>query len=63
LVAAAWLQGEGLAWVGPHVKDAWRHNSLVKRLAGGIDDLAGILGILDPGRPGKARARGAVPIS
>ena len=63
LVAAAWVQGEGLAWVGPHVKDAWRHNPLVKRLAGGIDDLAGILGILDPGGPGKARARRPVPIS
>ena len=63
LVAAAWLQGEGLALLGPQVKDAWQRNALVKRLAGGIDDLAGILGIQDPGEPGKAPAQGAVRIS
>jgi hypothetical protein len=63
LVAAAWLQEEGLALLGPQVKDAWQRNALFKRLAGGIDDLAGILGIQDPGEPGKASARGAVRIS
>jgi hypothetical protein len=63
LVAAAWLQGEGLALLGPHVKDAWRRNTLVKRLTGGIDDLAGILGVQDPGGPGKAPALRAVRIS
>jgi len=49
--------------VRPEDQDAWRHNSLVKRLAGGIDDLSGILGILDTGGPRKARARGVVPVS
>jgi hypothetical protein len=63
LVAAAWLQGEGLALLGPHVKDAWQRNTLVKRLTSGIDDLAGILGIQDPGGPGKAPAHRAVRIS
>ncbi len=54
LVAAAWLQGEGLAVLGhtmPRLEDAWRRNALVRRLAGGIDDLAGILG-----HPGPRRA-------
>ncbi len=63
LVAAAWLQQEGLALLGPKVKNAWHRNALVKRLAGGIDDLAGILGIQDPGGPEKAPTPGAVPIS
>jgi hypothetical protein len=63
LVAAAWLQGEGLALLGPRVKDAWQRNAMVKRLAGGIDDLAGIMAIRDPGGPGKAPAHGAVPIA
>ena len=63
LVTAAWLQQEGLALVGPHVKDAWQRNSLVKRLAGGIDDLTGILGMKDAGERGKAPARGMARIS
>jgi hypothetical protein len=56
LVAAAWLQGEGLALLGPRIEDAWRRNALVRRLADGIDDLAGILGLQDPGGPGKTPA-------
>jgi hypothetical protein len=56
LVAAAWLQGEGLALLGPRIEDAWRRNALVRRLADGIDDLAGILGLQDPGGPGKTLA-------
>jgi hypothetical protein len=63
LVAAAWLQGEGLALLGPHVKDAWQRNTLVKRLTSGIDDLVGILGIQDPGGPGTTPAHHAVRIS
>jgi hypothetical protein len=63
LVAAAWLQGEGLALLAPHVKDGWQRNALVRRLAGGIDDLAGILGIRDPGGPGKAPAHCTARIS
>ena len=66
LVAAAWLQGEGLALLGkamPRLENAWRNNALVKRLANGIDDLAGMLGVQDT-RPGRApTAHGAVRAS
>jgi hypothetical protein len=67
LVAAAWLQGEGLAVlqkVTPRLVDAWRRNALVKRLAAGIDDLAGIMGLRDTAGPAKpSAARGAVQFS
>jgi len=67
LVAAAWLQGEGLAVLGhtmPRLENAWRRNALVRRLAGGIDDLASILGLQDPAGPGKMpAAREAVRLS
>jgi hypothetical protein len=67
LVAAAWLQGEGLAVLQkfmPRLVDAWRRNALVKRLAGGIDDLAGIMGLHDTAGPLKPpAARGAVQLS
>ena len=66
LVAAAWLQEEGLALLGqamPRVRDAWQRNALVKRLAHGIDDLAGIMGVQDLdvqdlGEPGKTPPAG-----
>jgi hypothetical protein len=66
LVAAAWLQEEGLPLMGrimPRLDDAWRRNALVRRLSGGIDELAGVLGIRDPGRPGEAPVRHAAGIS
>jgi hypothetical protein len=66
LVAAAWLQEEGLPLMGrimPRLDDAWRRNALVRRMAGGIDELAGVLGIRDPGRPGEAPVRHAAGIS
>jgi hypothetical protein len=67
LVAAAWLQGEGLALLGqamPRLENAWQRNALVRRLADGIDDLAGILGLQDPAGPGKMpAARNAVRLS
>jgi hypothetical protein len=66
LVAAAWLQGEGLALLGkamPRLENAWRNNALVKRLANGIDDLAGMLGVQDTRGPGRAPAYDAVRAS
>jgi hypothetical protein len=54
LVGAAWLQGEGLAVLAPalpRLENAWQRNALVKRLANGIDDLAGLLGVEDGGGP------------
>jgi hypothetical protein len=67
LVAAAWLQGEGLAVLQklpPRLVDAWRRNGLVKRLSGGIDDLAVIMGLQDAAAPLEpSAARGAVQLS
>jgi hypothetical protein len=63
LVAAAWLQGEGLVVLEkrmPRTSETWRRNALVRRLAAGIDDLAGLLGVAAPpmrrrtGAPGGA---------
>ncbi len=51
LVAAAWLQGEGLLVLEkrmPRWCETWRRNALVRRLAAGIDDLAGLLGVAAP---------------
>jgi hypothetical protein len=51
LVAAAWLQGEGLVVLEkrlPRLCETWRRNALVRRLATGIDDLAGLLGVAAP---------------
>jgi len=51
LVAAAWLQGEGLLVLEkrmPRWCETWRRNALVRRFAAGIDDLAGLLGIAAP---------------
>jgi hypothetical protein len=53
LVAAAWLQGEGLLVLEermPRLCKPWRRNALVRRLAAGIDDLAGLLGVAAPAR-------------
>jgi hypothetical protein len=67
LVAAAWLQGEGLALLGkamPGLETTWQNNALVKRLANGIDDLAGMLGVQDTRGPGRVPpALGAVRAS
>ncbi len=69
LVAAAWLQDEGVAVLEktmPRRCEAFRRNALVRRLAGGIDDLAAALGVLDDGasrRTDLAPARRAVPAS
>jgi hypothetical protein len=51
LVAAAWLQGEGLLVLEktmPRMCETWRRNALIRRLAAGIDDLAGLLGVAPP---------------
>jgi hypothetical protein len=51
LVAAAWLQGEGLLVLEkrmPRWCETWRRNALVRRLAAGIDDIAGLLGVAAP---------------
>jgi hypothetical protein len=51
LVAAAWLQGEGLVVLEarmPRLCETWRRNALVRRIAAGIDDLAGLLGVAAP---------------
>jgi hypothetical protein len=60
LVAAAWLQGEGLVVLEkkmPRWCERWRRNALVRRLAAGIDDLAGLLGVAAPA----ARRRTVAP--
>ncbi len=52
LVAAAWLQGEGLALLGQAMPRARTPGSAMRWSRGwphGIDDLAGIMGIQDPG--------------
>jgi hypothetical protein len=59
LVAAAWLQGEGLLVLEkrtPRLREAWRRNAVVRGLATGIDDLAGLLGVAAP--PARPRAVG-----
>jgi hypothetical protein len=69
LVAAAWLQGEGLAVLDkmmPRLCEAFRRNALVRRLAGGIDDLAAALGVMQDGAPRRTNvmaARRTVPVS
>jgi hypothetical protein len=67
LVAAAWLQGEGLLVLEkrmPRLCEAWRRNALIRRLAGGIDDLAGLLGVAaPPTRRRNVAAGGAVQLS
>jgi hypothetical protein len=67
LVAAAWLQGEGLVVLEkrlPRLSETWRRNALVSRLAAGIDDLAGLLGVAaPPTRRRIAAPGGAVQVS
>jgi hypothetical protein len=67
LVAAAWLQGEGLLVLEkrmPRWCEAWRRNVLVRRLTAGIDDLAGLLGVAaPPTRRRSVAAGGAVQLS
>jgi hypothetical protein len=67
LVAAAWLQGEGLLVLEkrmPRWCEAWRRNALIRRLAAGIDDLAGLLGVAaPPTRRRSVAAGGAVQLS
>jgi hypothetical protein len=67
LVAAAWLQGEGLVVLEkrmPRWCETWRRNALVRRLAAGIDDLAGLLGVAAPvARRRMAAPGGAVRVS
>jgi hypothetical protein len=69
LVAAAWLQEEGLLVLEkrmPRWCETWRRNSLVRRLAAGIDDLAGLLGIAAPTPAARSRIvapGGAVQLS
>jgi hypothetical protein len=67
LVAAAWLQGEGLLVLEkrmPRWCEAWRRNVLVRRLTAGIDDLAGLLGVAaPPTRRRNVAAGGAVQLS
>jgi hypothetical protein len=56
LVAAAWLQGEGLLVLEkrmPRWCETWRRNALVRRLAASIDDLAGLLGVATPAPPAR----------
>ncbi|MBV9969683.1 MAG: hypothetical protein JO228_06845 [Xanthobacteraceae bacterium] len=51
LVAAAWLQGEGLPVLekrAPLLCEAWRRNALIRWLAAGIDALARLLGVTAP---------------
>ena len=62
LVAAAWLQGEGLLVLKkrmPRWCETWRRNALVRRLAAGIDDLAGLLGVAAPAARRHAVAPGS----
>jgi hypothetical protein len=67
LVAAAWLQGEGLVVLEkrmPRLCETWRRNALVRRLAAGIDGLAGLLGVAAPAsRRRVAAPGGAVQLS
>jgi hypothetical protein len=67
LVAAAWLQGEGFVVLEkrlPRLSETWRRNALVRRLAAGIDDLAGLLGVASPTARGRIVAPGgAVRVS
>jgi hypothetical protein len=69
LVAAAWLQGEGLLVLEkrmPRLCETCRRNALVRRLAVGIDDLAGLLGVAAPApqsRRGVVASGGAVQLS
>jgi hypothetical protein len=61
LVAAAWLQGEGLVVLEkrlPRLCETWRRNVLVRRLAAGIDDLAGLLGVASQATRGRVVAPG-----
>jgi hypothetical protein len=51
LVAAVWLQGEGLVVLEkrlPRFCETWRRNALVRRIAAGVDDLASLLGVAAP---------------
>jgi hypothetical protein len=63
----AWLQGEGLIVLEkrlPRLCETWRRNALVRRLAAGIDDLAGLLGVASPAPRGRIVAPGgAVRVS
>ena len=67
LIAAAWLQGEGLVVLEkrlPRLSETWRRNAVVRRLAAGIDDLADLLGVASPGARGRVVAPGgAVRVS
>jgi hypothetical protein len=67
LVAAAWLQGEGLLVLEkrkPRWCERWRRNALIRRLAAAIDDLAGLLGVAAPaGRRRIVAPGGAVQLS
>jgi hypothetical protein len=67
LVAAVWLQGEGLIVLEkklPRLCETWRRNALVRRLAAGIDDLAGLLGVASLATRGRIVAPGgAVQVS
>jgi hypothetical protein len=67
LVAAAWLQVEGLVVLEkrmPRFCEAWRRNALVRRLAAGIDDLGGLLGVAAPATHRRTVAGGsAVQVS
>ena len=64
LVATAWLQGEGLLVLEkrmPRWCETWRRNALVRRVAAGIDDLAGLLGVAaQPGATMPEARRGIV---